>query len=402
MEKIFKEFIAEIKDIDKKARTLVAYVSTGKKDRMGEYIPPGEWILANYRKNPVVLWAHDYRSPPVGKALWIRTDEKGLLAKIRFAETEKGEEIFYLYSEGYLNAFSVGFRAKRDEKDPNIFRKCELMENSCIPVPANAEALTERDIEFMNALKKEEITEVSHETAELIIKSAEEREEKDEETETHIHIRVRPPGKFTPGSFRVIDISKAQGIQATIGRLKGETTTTVQKYMFLKAKGWTMAKAKAWVKEHGKGLELHNNMLFGEIFNSRWEAAGKSEETTSSMDPAETERESQEANERLLEEIGRLKAGRILSAKSRKAVKAAIDALQALLDASEPAQEPSKPKKDTGTLDKPRKGVILYNKANKGEPEISGDTVHSLVKAIKGIDVKEIVAGEIRRRQGKL
>lgn len=48
----------------------------------------------------------------------------------------------------------------------------------------------------------------------------------------YIIIRVKDPALFQQDSFRTIDISKEKGIKATIGRLKGETTTTVQRYLF--------------------------------------------------------------------------------------------------------------------------------------------------------------------------
>lgn len=72
-----------------------------------------------------------------------------------------------------------------------------------------------------------------------------------EVTENTIRIRVRDPGDFQEDSFRTINISEDQGIQAVVGRLEGETSMTVQAYVFAKDK-WTVAKAQAWVQEHEK------------------------------------------------------------------------------------------------------------------------------------------------------
>ena len=141
--KIFKEFVAVIKS-DKEERTITAVVSTGEKDRSGEYIPPSEWKLVNYEKNPVILWAHNYGQPPVGKALWTKIEKDGLIQKIQFAKTAFAQDIFDLYEGGFLNAFSVGFSADRDNEDCSIFRNCELLEVSCVPVPCNASALAAR------------------------------------------------------------------------------------------------------------------------------------------------------------------------------------------------------------------------------------------------------------------
>lgn len=75
-------------------------------------------------------------------------------------------------------------------------------------------------------------------------------------TENTIRIRVKDPGSFQEGSFRTITIGEAaKGIKAVIGRLKGETSTTVQSYIFDKKK-WTTKTATAWVKEHGKSKAL--------------------------------------------------------------------------------------------------------------------------------------------------
>lgn len=300
---IRKEFIGEVREINESKMTLTAYVSTGKKDRYGETIPPGEWILGHYRKNPILLWAHDSWEPPVGKAEWIKTDEKGLLSKIRFADTVRGNEIFYLYKEGMLNAFSVGFRATRDEKDPTIFRKCELYENSCVPIPANVEALAERMTQV--GVEKR----VGEETLELIARSAEDRK-RHEEIDTKIEKPAKDPKE-------------------------GEETVT------------SSVDPREQIKETNKLIK-----------------------------------ESQEENGRLLEEIGRLKAIHI-----------------------PPLADPDKPEQKTVKLDKQRKGRIIHNKAGQEEkmPGISGDTVRSVVaKAIKEINLKEIVAGEVRRLTGKV
>jgi len=70
-------------------------------------------------------------------------------------------------------------------------------------------------------------------------------------TENYIRIRVKNPNLFQPDSFRTIDISKSEGIKAVIGKLKGETTTTIQSYLFDKEK-WTLSEAQEWVREHAK------------------------------------------------------------------------------------------------------------------------------------------------------
>lgn len=73
-----------------------------------------------------------------------------------------------------------------------------------------------------------------------------------DETENTITVAVRDSDGFESDSFRVIRIGdEDEGIQARIGRLEGETTTTVQAYIFDKPK-WDRSRAVAWVEEHGK------------------------------------------------------------------------------------------------------------------------------------------------------
>lgn len=70
--------------------------------------------------------------------------------------------------------------------------------------------------------------------------------------ENTIRIRMRDPDDFQEDSFRTISIGdEDNGIQAVIARLEGETTTTVQSYIFSRDK-WTAAEATEWVDEHEK------------------------------------------------------------------------------------------------------------------------------------------------------
>ena len=150
MERIRKVFTGEIKDINEKDNTLVSFVSTGAVDRMGDIIQPEGIDLKNYRKNPVVLWAHDYNTPPIGKSVWIKKQDGGVISKMQFANTAFAQEIFQLYKEGFLKAFSIGFipieSEPMDGKDngfmsPRRYLKTEMLEYSAVPVPANPEAL---------------------------------------------------------------------------------------------------------------------------------------------------------------------------------------------------------------------------------------------------------------------
>ena len=149
--------------VSEEDRTIDFVITTGTRDRMGDTINPKGWELANYRKNPVIQWAHDYDHPPIGRSLSVKrsTEHDGLVSRAQFAPTETkgsflgGVDTFNLYKEGYLHAVSVGFLPTKkpvavyeEDVEPSWetfigfdFPGNELLEYSAVPVPANPEAL---------------------------------------------------------------------------------------------------------------------------------------------------------------------------------------------------------------------------------------------------------------------
>lgn len=127
--------------------------SSSDTDRDNEIILPSSFtksIDPYMKKNPVILWAHDYSKPPVGKAIDYKITDNELMLKIMFADTEFGKEIKYLYDNGFLNSFSVGFIPKEydyDKSNKRVFTENEILETSAVPVPANAAATMIRSLE---------------------------------------------------------------------------------------------------------------------------------------------------------------------------------------------------------------------------------------------------------------
>lgn len=267
-----KTYIAKT-EVDDDERTVTAVISTSAVDREKEVLLPKGADYEQYLKNPVVLWAHDYRGMPIARALWIKSGRKNITAKAQFAKTEMADEIYELFKGGYLNAFSVGFLPAEDGSHPptpdevkknpewaeakRIYDKWELLEFSAVPVPANPEALAtavkSKDISISKELQGElgiEDDDITYYAGTSIANAVEKLEPalKPEETDNYIRIPVRDC-KVTA----TITISAKEGIKALYcGKIK-----KVRTYLFDKDKGWTMAKAKKWVKEHdnGKGCE---------------------------------------------------------------------------------------------------------------------------------------------------
>jgi len=136
--KKFIKCVVEVKDTDR----FQVLASNSAIDRDGESIDPNGWDVENFKKNPSILWAHDYSSLPIGAAEIISIDERGLVVEGRFASKEanpRAEQVRLLVAEKIVNAVSVGFIPK--ERNGNIITKAELLEVSFVPVPANPEAL---------------------------------------------------------------------------------------------------------------------------------------------------------------------------------------------------------------------------------------------------------------------
>ena len=213
--------------------------STSTQDRDGEVIEALGWDLKNFKKNPVIMYAHDYRTLPIGKAPRVWVSQGGELKNtVEFPPEgtyEFADIVERLVDTGYLKTESVGFIPKKwedgdGEKAPRrTYTKQELLEISIVPIPANPDALRNAvDAGVITTKEFEAIT-------------------KPEEVGEWIRIPVADC-KVTA----TIDISKKEGIKALYcGKEK-----QVRTYMFDKREpyNWTMAKAKKWVKDH-KGFE---------------------------------------------------------------------------------------------------------------------------------------------------
>lgn len=148
-----KAFTVEVKASPDGDRKIDFVISTDTVDRMGDTIAVDGWQLGNYRKNPVVLWAHDSSAMPVGKASNIRVEDGKLKATAEFMAADISafaDSVFRALKGGFLKAVSVGFMPTKyafSEEDGRTwgidFLEQELLEFSVCPVPANPEALME-------------------------------------------------------------------------------------------------------------------------------------------------------------------------------------------------------------------------------------------------------------------
>lgn len=112
-------------------------------DREGEIISIDGWDLANFKRNPILLWSHNPFEPMIGRANNIRMRSMGGKKKLTFEpefhrKTELSQSIADLVEGGWMKTVSVGFRPF--QKEGNKYTKQEMLEISFVNIPANPEA----------------------------------------------------------------------------------------------------------------------------------------------------------------------------------------------------------------------------------------------------------------------
>ena len=153
------------------------YITTINRDRDGEIILP-EGLMNKkefLQNNPVVFYDHAWlfgegdSKLPVGKALDLFIDEKGVKSTFRFSiladkDGEFANKVKALVDDEILNTFSIGYLPHENVYDPEeiakimgargipveqlprfITTKWELMEYSIVGIPSNRESGMERN-----------------------------------------------------------------------------------------------------------------------------------------------------------------------------------------------------------------------------------------------------------------
>jgi len=375
-ELMLKQFDSEVKEI-KGERALNVTITTNDVDRSGDIVEPKGAKLTNFKKNPVVLMAHDYQGLPIGKASDLTKTDNGITAKVTFPEEGTyplADTVYNLYKQKFMKAWSIGFIPIKSEdivddenKDSKTvsygkrFKTWELLEFSACAVPANPHALTNMmskgiDVEL---LKEEGFIEIVDEPKDKV----EDKEviHKPEETDKYIRI---PVAKCDITA--TIDIDKKQGITALYcGKAKKVAT-----YIFEKAKGWTMVKAKKWVEDHKKE---YDEAKLEEMFpEDKEEEPNKSFSLDEIYEIVKENKDLKDENRELEERLDEieLKAGAVLNAKNKSNLKNAQNLIQSVLDSAGTTEE------DTGKV------VDDDNKNNKGDDnviDIVTDTVDDIV-----------------------
>ena len=170
-EKKFDDLVYTVKyGVDEKATSadlkpgqILHTISTDDIDRDYEVILPKGADFKWFKKNPVVIWGHNYydNQNVIGGNVKLMRDEHSIKAITQFdLEMSKAEEIYGQYQRRFLRAWSVGFMETRGRRMPVdeggaenwppkagqiwwVIEKWSMFEYSAVPVPANPAALTD-------------------------------------------------------------------------------------------------------------------------------------------------------------------------------------------------------------------------------------------------------------------
>ena len=159
----FRDFANDrIDDLNVEERTFSHKISDESEDSHGSIIKADGWVLKRFKKNPVVLLAHDHHGLPIANSRRVFVEGKNLMARTQFAGLDQGHpvaETAFLMATAepkpFIRGWSVGFRGIESESredlseeekwklwDPVIYTKSELFEYSLVPIPSNPNALS--------------------------------------------------------------------------------------------------------------------------------------------------------------------------------------------------------------------------------------------------------------------
>jgi len=134
--------------VSEETKGLEFILSDATPDRYDDIIMTDGWELANFKKNPIALFAHS-GSFPIGKWKNVRIEDNALRGTLDLAPegtSDRIDEIRRLVDADILRAVSVGFTPIEYEERKGdtyglVYTEQELVECSLVSVPANPSAL---------------------------------------------------------------------------------------------------------------------------------------------------------------------------------------------------------------------------------------------------------------------
>lgn len=345
--KEMQDFIAATKAAEDSGSFEVV-ISTADVDRDGESIDQKGWDFTFYQMNPVVLWAHDYSSLPIGMCEDIRVEGDKTIARGKFApETANpfAQQVRRLYDLKIVQATSVGFIVR--EANGATITKSELLEFSFVPVPANPYALS-----------SQRARELGLNVEMLVTKGIAVAEEKVTPSEV-------PPADLPPITPQEGDACKMPDGSPGVMEMDGDTgkLTCVPQIE-------EKPKSAAAVKEE---LMRHEEEI-------KTAVVAHTQKILQAIGGSEDGKEAKAAIEKI---------GRVLSEKNRNLIKSAIDqfkmtiaALEELLQAAEPQGAEGEERPPDGGAPKQRSSGAGYDGKEALDAFLSGRQVLRLVNNV--------------------
>lgn len=161
-------------------------VSNSAKDRQGESIVMEGIDITQVKRNPVVLWGHQYSNLPIGQITKIWKSQGNLMARIKldYDIYEFADTVYKMIVRGTINAVSIGGIVKQWNADYTVVEKLEMLELSVVPIGAHPDALvTAKSLgikkaelqrqyeEFINGALVDKFKNLSNNEIELHVKS---------------------------------------------------------------------------------------------------------------------------------------------------------------------------------------------------------------------------------------
>lgn len=145
----YKNFTAEVKDIDMKSMTVTGYWSKfGNVDYDDDIIAQGAATKTIAERGPMgsneifFLNQHNW-SQPHGKPTVLEAQEKGIYFESKVAPTSYGKDALVLYAEGIVVQHSIGFSTVKADYDQKTgvrtIKEIKLYEGSNVTLGANPE-----------------------------------------------------------------------------------------------------------------------------------------------------------------------------------------------------------------------------------------------------------------------
>jgi len=150
----------EIKALEgEEDKSFEAILSTPKIDRDKEIVLSEGIDAKAFKKNPILLWMHNWKEPPIGSVSKVKQNSDAFSIKANMADTDFALDLWKLVKGGHLRQLSMGFLptevwlpnsekfmewTKSNRVNPKnvnlIIAKSYLLEASLVTLPSNTDA----------------------------------------------------------------------------------------------------------------------------------------------------------------------------------------------------------------------------------------------------------------------